>query len=88
MGFFFSSSVGFVEEGFGFFDIVEELLKLLVSEDGEGRLIVFDFLGVILEELVAITIVGKDHLPEYLDEMFVQVAVFVFDGLQFFFDHL
>lgn len=86
--FFFGSGVGFVEKGFGFFDVVEELLVLLVSEDGEGGFIVFDFLGIVFEELVAVAIVGEDHLPENLDEVFVEVGVFVLDGLQFLFDHL
>ena len=47
-----------------------------------GLYLLFDIVGVVLEEMVAVPIVIENHLFEYLNQVSVSVCVSFFDCLQ------
>lgn len=58
------------------------MLKLIIPEVVDGMCALFDIVGVVLEELVAIAIVGEDHLLEDLHQVIIGISVILLDGLE------
>lgn len=78
----FSAYIRFVQKPFELFGIIRELIELFISKIVRVMLALLDTLGVILEQLVAISIVVEDHLPENLDKMIIGIVITLFDGLE------
>lgn len=53
-----------------------------------GRVyLLFDIVGVVLEEMVTVPIVVEDHLFEYFNQVSIGVCVSLFDRLQLCFHY-